>query len=83
MDKSGNMVAVVVGQRCKPLVFVEAEAKGLLCFDPLLHCFSVWAIPGDMPIVFSKEEVVLLPLPLFLVFVPISALAVVGPLGCV
>jgi hypothetical protein len=40
-----------------------------------------------MLLVFSVEEAVLLTLPLFLVFVPIFALAVsfclIGPLGCV
>jgi hypothetical protein len=34
-------------------------------FDPLLRLFSVWAIPGDMPLLFSVEEIVLLTLPLF------------------
>jgi hypothetical protein len=56
-------------------------------FDPLLCFFSFWAIPGDMPLIFSIEEAVLLTLPLFLVFIQVSTLAIsfclVGPLGFV
>lgn len=70
-----------------PWCLLRQRLRVCSAFDPLLRFFSVWAIPGDMTLVFSMEEAVLLTLPLFLVFVPISALVVsfylVGPLGCV
>jgi hypothetical protein len=56
-------------------------------FDSLVRLFSIWTIPGDVPLIFSVEKIVLLALPLFLVFAPISALAIflclVGPSGYV
>jgi hypothetical protein len=49
-------------------------------FDSLMHFFSIWAIPDDMPLPFSMEEAILYSLSLFLVYVLVSALAVSFPL---
>ena len=38
-------------------------------FDPFLGLLGIWAIPGDVPFVFSIEETILPSLPWFLVFV--------------
>ena len=38
-------------------------------FYPLLGFFSIWAISGDVPFVFSMEEIILPSLPWLLVFV--------------
>ena len=38
-------------------------------FYPLLGFFCIWAISGDMPFVFSMEEIILSSQPWFLVFV--------------
>ena len=45
-------------------------------FDPFLGLLSIWAVPGDVPFVFSMEETILPSLPLVLVSIPVPALAI-------
>jgi len=45
-------------------------------FYPFLSFFGIWAVPSYVPFVFSMNETVLPWLPLVLVFVPISTLAI-------
>jgi len=44
-------------------------------FDPFLGLLGIWTIPGDVPFVFSIEEIILPSLPLVLVSILIPALA--------
>ena len=45
-------------------------------FDPFLGLLGIWAIPGDVPFVFSMEETILASLPLVLVSILVPALAI-------
>ena len=45
-------------------------------FDPLLGLLSIWAIPGDVPLIFSMKEAVLPSLLLVLVSILVLALAI-------
>ena len=44
-------------------------------FDPFLGLLGIWAISGDVPFVFSIEEIILPSLPLVLVSISVPALA--------
>ena len=50
-------------------------------FDPFFSLFGIWAIPGDVPFVFSMKEAILSSLFLVLVPAPISALTVCSAFG--
>ena len=50
----------------------------LICsaFDPFLGLLSIWAIPGDVPLVLSMKEAVLPSLLLILVSILVLVLAI-------
>ena len=45
-------------------------------FDPFLGLLGIWAIPSDVPFVFSMEEIILSSLLLVLVSIPFLALVI-------
>ena len=45
-------------------------------FDPFLGLLGIWAIPYDVPLVFSMKETILHSLPLVLVSIPVPTLAI-------
>ena len=45
-------------------------------FDPFLGLLGIWAIPSDVPFVFSMEKIILPSLLLVLVSIPVPTLAI-------
>ena len=50
----------------------------LICsaFNPFLGLLGIWTIPSDVPLILSMKETVLPSLPLVLVSIPVSTLAI-------